>query len=92
MAPAPEEHSENAVVTSSRWSVTMNNPKAEPTDNAQKDTDEWLSGDDPMTGAQASYLKTLCEQAGTPEAFNDNLTKAEASKLIDEMRKKAGVG
>ena len=49
-------------------------------------TDEWLSGDDPMTGAQASYLKTLCEQAGTPEAFNDNLTKAEASKLIDEMR------
>jgi hypothetical protein len=92
MAPAPEEHSENAVVTSSRWSVTMNNPKAEPTDNAQKDPDEWLSGDDPMTGAQASYLKTLCEQADTPEAFNDNLTKAEASKLIDEMRKKAGVG
>jgi hypothetical protein len=58
----------------------------------KKDSDEWLSGDDPMTGAQASYLKTLCEQAGTPEAFNDNLTKAEASKLIDEMRKKAGVG
>ena len=42
-----------------------------------------------MTGAQASYLKTLCEQAGTPEAFNDNLTKAEASKLIDQMRGKA---
>jgi Protein of unknown function (DUF3072) len=70
----------------------MNNPKAEPTDNAQKDPDEWLSGDDPMTGAQASYLKTLCEQAGTPEAFNDDLTNAEVSKLIDEMRKKAGVG
>jgi hypothetical protein len=70
----------------------MNNPKAEPTDNAKKDPDEWLSGDDPMTGAQASYLKTLCEQAGIPEAFNDNLTKAEASKLIEEMRKKAGVG
>jgi hypothetical protein len=45
-----------------------------------------------MTGAQASYLKTLCEQAGTPEAFNDNLTKAEASKLIDDMREKAKVG
>jgi hypothetical protein len=72
-------------------SVTMSNPKAEPTDNAKKDPDEWLSGDDPMTGAQASYLKTLCEQAGTPEAFNDNLTKAEASKLIDDMREKAGV-
>jgi Protein of unknown function (DUF3072) len=73
-------------------SGTMSNPKTEPIDNAKKDPDEWLSGDDPMTGAQASYLKTLCEQAGTPEAFNDNLTKAEASKLIDEMRKKAGVG
>ncbi|MGZ7103383.1 MAG: DUF3072 domain-containing protein [Candidatus Angelobacter sp.] len=42
-----------------------------------------------MTGAQASYLKTLCEQAGTPEMFEDNLTKAQASKLIDEMREKA---
>jgi hypothetical protein len=75
-----------------RRSVTMNNPKAEPTDNAKKDPDEWLSGDDPMTGAQASYLKTLCEQAGIPEAFNEKLTKAEASKLIDEMRQTAGVG
>ena len=63
----------------------MSNPKTEPTDNAKKDPDEWLSGDDPMTGAQASYLKTLCEQAGTPEAYDDNLTKAEASKMIDEM-------
>lgn len=69
----------------------MSNPKAEPTDNAKKDPDEWLSSDDPMTGAQASYLKTLCEQAGMPELFNDNLTKAEASKLIDEMRQQAGV-
>ena len=44
------------------------NPKTAPTDNAQKDPDDWVSGDDPMTGAQASYLKTLCEQAGTPES------------------------
>jgi Protein of unknown function (DUF3072) len=44
----------------------MSNPKAKPTDNTEKDPDEWVSGDDPMTGAQASYLKTLCEQAGTP--------------------------
>jgi DUF3072 family protein len=70
----------------------MSHPKAEPTDNTKKDPDEWVSGDDPMTGAQASYLKTLCEQAGTPEAFNDNLTKAEASKMIDDMREKAKVG
>ena len=69
----------------------MSNPKTDLIDNARKDPDDWVSGDDPMTGAQASYLKTLCEQAGTPEAFNDNLTKAEASKLIDEMREQAGV-
>jgi len=70
----------------------MSNPNKEPAaDNTRKDPDEWVSGDDPMTGAQASYLKTLCEQAGTPEEFNDNLTKAEASKLIDDMRQKANV-
>ena len=69
----------------------MSNPKAEPTDNAKKDPDEWLSGDDPMTGAQASYLRMLCEQAGVHDKSQDNLTKAEASKLIDEMRQKAGV-
>ena len=57
-----------------------------------KDPDDWVSGDDPMTGAQASYLKTLCEQAGTPELFADNLTKAEASKLIDEMRARVSEG
>ena len=69
----------------------MSNPKTEPTDNTQKDPDQWLSGDDPMTGAQASYLRTLCEQAGVHDKSQENLTKAEASKLIDEMRQKAGV-
>ena len=69
----------------------MSNPKTELTNNIQKGPDEWVSGDDPMTGAQASYLKTLCEQAGTPEMFEDNLTKARASKLIDEMREKTNV-
>ena len=44
----------------------MSIPKTDPTDNTKKDPDEWVSGDDPMTGAQASYLKTLCEQAGPP--------------------------
>jgi len=69
----------------------MSNPKTELTDNTQKDPDEWVSGDDPMTGAQPSYLKTLCEQAGTPEKYADDLTKAQASKLIDEMREKANL-
>jgi len=72
-------------------SVAMSKLKTDLTENAKKDPDDWLSGDDPMTGAQSSYLKTLCEQAGTPEIFDENLTKAAASKLIDEMRSKAGV-
>jgi hypothetical protein len=59
--------------------------------NTQKNPDDWVSGDEPMTGAQASYLKTLCEQAHSPDAFHERLTKAEASKLIDKMREKAGV-
>lgn len=57
----------------------------------QKDPDDWVSGDEPMTDAQASYLQTLSEQARQPFALRKDLTKAEASKLIDEMRKKAGV-
>jgi hypothetical protein len=66
-------------------------PKISADSNTEKDPDDWVSGDEPMTGAQASYLKTLCEQAHCPDAFDENLTKAEASKLIDEMRKKAGL-
>ncbi|MFB6449119.1 DUF3072 domain-containing protein [Bradyrhizobium tunisiense] len=59
-------------------------------DNTRKDPKDWVSGDDPMTGAQESYLKTLAEQAhvNPPE---DELTKAEASELIDKMRQKAGL-
>jgi hypothetical protein len=50
----------------------------------QRDPDEWKTGDEPMTAAQRSYLETLCRDTG--ETFNDNLTKAEASKMIDELR------
>ena len=59
--------------------------------NLEKDPDDWVSGDEPMTGAQASYLKTLCEQANEPDAFDDNLTKAEASKPIDALRAQLGL-
>jgi len=85
------EHLANACVYALSKEPPMTNPKTEPTDNTKKDPDEWVSGDDPMTGAQASYLKTLCEQAGNAEAFDENLSKAQASKLIDEMREKAKV-
>ncbi len=70
----------------------MNNPKTNVTDNTRKDPDDWVSGDEPMTGAQASYLKTLCEQANDPAMFEEGLTKAEASKRIDELRSKLNVG
>ena len=66
------------------------NPKSHPRSNAEKDPDDWTTGDEPMTGAQASYLKTLCEEAG--EEFDDTLTKAEASKRIDALRAKTGRG
>ena len=73
---------------STNKSGTIENPKLnpDPASNTQKDPDEWVSGDEPMTGAQASYLKTLCEQADEPDAFDASLTKAEASKRIDELK------
>ena len=66
------------------------NPKASPTSNAEKDPDEWITGDEPMTGAQASYLKTLSEEAKEP--FDASLTKADASRRIEELQEKTGRG
>ncbi|HZG44665.1 MAG TPA: DUF3072 domain-containing protein [Allosphingosinicella sp.] len=66
------------------------NPKANPSGNAEKDPDDWVTGDEPMTGAQASYLKTLSEEAG--EEFDDELTKADASKKIDALQEQTGRG
>ena len=66
---------------------SSSNPKLDPhpPSNMEKNPDDWVSGDDPMTGAQASYLKTLCEEMKEPELFADTLTKAEASKRIDAL-------
>ena len=69
----------------------MDNPKKDPPEansNRDKDPDDWVTGDEPMTGAQASYLKTLSEEAG--EDFEPTLTKAEASKRIDELQARTG--
>jgi hypothetical protein len=61
------------------------------TDNAepglQRDPDEWKTGDEPMTAAQKSYLETLSREAG--EDFDDSLSKADASKRIDELRERS---
>ena len=56
--------------------------------NLEKDPKDWVSGDDPMTGAQQSYLKTLAEQAHEPEAVSEDLTKADASQRIDALKEK----
>ena len=71
----------------------LHNPKLDdhPPSNAEKDPENWVSGDDPMTGAQASYLTTLCEEAKVEPPPAD-LNKADASKMIDELKAKLGRG
>ena len=66
------------------------NPKVDPppASNMEKAPADWVSGQEPMTGAQASYLKTLSEEAREPEAYDETLTKAEASKRIDALKAK----
>ena len=66
------------------------NPKDHPIGNAEKDPHDWTTGGEPMTGAQASYLKTLSEEAH--EEFDADMTKADASMKIDELQEKTGRG
>jgi Protein of unknown function (DUF3072) len=70
---------------------TMTDPRhPEQRPGLEKDPEDWVTGDEPMTGAQASYLGTLARQAGEdpPDA---SLTKAQASERIDELRARAGL-
>ncbi|HYH20509.1 MAG TPA: DUF3072 domain-containing protein [Azospirillum sp.] len=72
-------------------SAKRQQPKAgEAFSNRDKAPEDWTTGDEPMTGAQASYLKTLSEEAG--ERFDPKLSKAEASKRIDALQDKTGRG
>jgi len=68
---------------------TTTNEQATPS-NVEKDPHDWATGGETMTGAQASYLKTLSEEAGEP--FDDTLSKADASLRIDELQGKTGRG
>ena len=61
-----------------------------PQGNMEKDPKDWVTGDDPMTVAQRSYLKTLSEEAKVP--FDDTLSKADASRRIDELQQITGRG
>ena len=71
--------------------MTDHNPKTDPApdSNTVKDPSDWTTGGEPMTGAQASYLKTLSEQTNTP--YEEGLSKADASKRIDALRAEAGL-
>ncbi len=65
----------------------MTDPNTANDPGAQKDPDEWVTGDEPATGPQRSYLETLAREAG--EEVPDDLTKADASKKIDELQDKS---
>jgi len=67
----------------------MRNQSTHDTDQPglQRDPDEWKTGDEPMTDAQRSYLETLCRETG--EEFDETLSKADASKRIDELRERS---
>ena len=68
-----------------------NSPRAtDARDNTLKDPEDWTTGDEPMTGAQRSYLQTLCAEAHEP--LDETLTKAQASKRISELQQKTGRG
>jgi Protein of unknown function (DUF3072) len=67
--------------------TTNKQPSQADDSNTIKNPEEWKTGDEPMTGAQRSYLETLASEAG--EQADEDLTKAEASKRIDELREKS---
>jgi hypothetical protein len=62
----------------------MSESQAQNDPTAEKDPSDWVTGDEPATGAQKSYLQTLAREAG--EEVSDDLTKADASRKIDELQ------
>ena len=65
-------------------------PSGAPSQNPEKDPSDWVTGDEPMTGPQRSYLETLSREAGEP--FDETLSKADASRRIDELQERTGRG
>ena len=86
----------NILMPNKGMATMQQNPKQPDNDNAQssapsnreKDPSDWVTGDEAMTGAQASYLKTLSEEANEP--FDGSLNKGDASKRIDALRQATG--
>lgn len=58
--------------------------------NPEKDPEDWVTGDEPITGPQKSYLGTLAQEAN--EEIPDDLTKAQASEMIDKLQGETGRG
>jgi hypothetical protein len=85
-------HAKEVSMSQTQTKDQDHNPKRDPApqSNTEKDPADWVTGGEPMTGAQASYMKTLSEIADEPEAFDESLTKAEASKRIDDLKEKTG--
>lgn len=67
-----------------------NETRQAPQETAEKDPENWVTGDEPMTGPQRSYLGTLAQEAGRD--VPDDLTKAQASEAIDELQQATGRG
>jgi hypothetical protein len=76
--------------TTDNTTGNTDSPGADP-GPATKNPNDWTTGDEPMTGPQRSYLHTLTQQAGE-QPPPDNLSKADASKLIDELQERTGRG
>ncbi len=83
-----DNEQQNADMQTKNQPQSSDNLSAE--SNTVKNPDDWTTGEEPMTGAQRSYLKTLSDEAG--EQLDENLTKAEASKKINELQQKTGRG
>jgi Protein of unknown function (DUF3072) len=66
------------------------NAQHAPNETAEKDPADWVTGDEPMTGPQRSYLHTLGQEAGSD--IPDDLNKAQASELIEELQQSTGRG
>ncbi len=64
----------------------MSEPTANDDRSTEKDPSDWVTGDEPATGAQKSYLETLARQSGDDVEVPEDLTKADASKKIDELK------
>ncbi len=78
----PPEPTDQGGQTAGQQTPAMQNPEKDPAD--------WVTGDEPMTGPQRSYLETLSREAGEP--FDESLSKAEASRRIDELQQRTGRG